>query len=159
MLPTYGDYAFCLTPSGNPIAMLDSKVYRFDESNKAYPAFPETSLAFAMICLFTPENRFVSKGGDTIHNLRSTFGQGKFPYDGRNNPVPFAVRGAFRSVTTTAREINNVQGTVFGFAVPKWMEQLCGPEFRCCFRSGCHSMGGEVVDFETVSGTFVDWAT
>lgn len=157
-LTSYGDYAICLTPDGQPIVMIDSQYWSFDENHKAHTPPAETRLAFAMICLLTPENRVVSKGGDTIHTLRETFGKGKFEYDGSNNPVPFAVRGAFSKVTTTKGEMNNIQGTIFGFAVPRWMESLSGVGFRCCFRSGCHSKGGEVVDFSTISGTFVDWA-
>lgn len=111
-----------------------------------------------MMCLLTPENRYVRGGGDTITNLRDAFTKGKFEYDGANNPVPFAVRGAFSSVTTTKGELKNVQGTIFGFAVPAWMESVSGPGIRCCFLSGCHMKGGEVVDFLSISGTFVEWA-
>lgn len=139
--------------------LLDSKAYLFDNDNKAHPAPPDQRLAFAMICLLTPENRVVTPGGgDTLENLRETFKRGKFEYDGFNNPVPFAVRGAFSSVTTTKGEMNNVQGTIFGWAVPKWMESLSGPGIRCCFLSGCGMKGGEVVDYLSIDGTFVEWA-
>jgi hypothetical protein len=111
-----------------------------------------------MICHHVPENRVVTGGGDTISNLRETFKKGKYQYDGFNNPVPFAVRGAFSSVTTTNGTLRNVQGTVFGWAVPGWMESICGPGVRCCFLSGCHMKGGEVVDYLSVEGTFVEWA-
>lgn len=137
---------------------IDSKAYLFDEHNKATPASPDTRLAFAMICLLTPENRVDNKGGDTPTNLRKTFGKGKFEYDGSNNPVPFAVRGGFSSVTTTKGEMKNVQGTIFGWVVPEWMESFSGSGIRACFLSGCHVHGGEVVDYTSVKGTFVEWA-
>lgn len=125
---------------------MDSKAYTLDDRNKASAAPPDTPLAFAMMCLFTPENRIVNPdAGDTIKNLRDTFRKGKFQYDGINNPVPFAVRGAFSSVKTTKGELKGVQGTIFGFAVPAWMESVSGPGIRCCFLSGCHTTGGEVL--------------
>jgi alpha-acetolactate decarboxylase len=139
--------------------LVDSKAYTFDDNHKATAASPDTPLAFAMLCLFTPENRVVNpNGGDTIENLRDTFKKGKFDYDGINNPVPFAVRGAFSSVKTTKGELKGVQGTIFGFAVPAWMESLSGPGVRCCFLSGCRTIGGEVLDYSSTRGTFVEWA-
>ena len=112
-----------------------------------------------MMCLFTPENRVVKQnGGDTMDNLRDTFKEGKYQYDGINSPVPFAVRGAFSSVKTTKGELKGVVGTIFGFAVPAWMENVSGPGIRCCFLSGCRLEGGGVLDYSSTRGTFVEWA-
>lgn len=140
------------------MTLIDSKPYRFDTRNKASTPSLDTHIAFAMICLFTPENRVVTGGGDNISNLRENFAKGKYESDGRNNPIPFAVRGAFNKVKTTCGEIEGVQGMIFGFVVPKWMESISGSRVRCCFLSGCHRKGGEVVDFESISGTFIEWA-
>lgn len=155
----YGDYAYCLTPTGQTVILIDSKAFILDSNNKASAASPNTPLAFAMMCLFVPENRIVKpNGGDTMENLRDTFKEGKYEYDGINNPVPFAVRGAFSSVKTTKGEMQGVQGTIFGFAVPAWMESVSGPGIRCCFLSGCRTEGGEVLDYSSTRGTFVEWA-
>lgn len=75
--------------------------------------------------------------------------------------MPFAVRGAFRFVQTTQGRLEDVQGTIFGFGIPRWLEGISGPApagFRCCFLSGCRRVGGEVVDFLSIGGTFVEWA-
>lgn len=112
-----------------------------------------------MMCLFTPENRIVKPdGGDAMANLRGTFKKGKYQYYGINNPVPFAMRGAFSSVKTTKGEFKGVVGTIFGFAVPAWMESVSGPGIRCCFISGCRTQGGDVLDYSSTRGTFVEWA-
>jgi len=154
----YGDYAYCLTSGGEAILLIDSKAWIFDDNHNAELAPPDTPLAFAMMCLFTPENRIVKpNGGDTMANLRDTFKKGKFQYDGINNPVPFAVRGAFSILKTTKGELKGAHGTIFGFAVPAWMENVSGPGIRCCFLSGCHKLGGEVVDYHSTRGTFVEW--
>ncbi|KAM0719854.1 hypothetical protein Q7P37_003989 [Cladosporium fusiforme] len=137
----------------------DSKPYHFTTANKVDTPCADARLAFAMICLFKPENRVDNGGGDTLANLRETFAKGKYESDGRNNPLPFCVRGAFSSVKTKFGELKRVQGVIFGFALPKWMESISGSGMRCCFLSGCNRFGGEVVDFESVSGTFVEWAT
>lgn len=112
--------------------------------------------------------------------------KGKYHYDGRNDATPFAVRGAFRwirikeksSETTTmttqteseykdeesGKDVNlleGVQGVIFGFLLPEWMRgPIGGPdEALCCFVSGCRGFGGEVEGFESVKGTFLEWAT
>jgi hypothetical protein len=107
LLTGYGDYAYCLAPNGQPIVLIDSKAYIFDDDdNNAATPPPTMPLAYTMMCLFMPENRVVKpNGGDTIANLRDTFKKGKFQYDGINNPVPFAVRGAFSSLKTTKGEL------------------------------------------------------
>jgi hypothetical protein len=112
--------------------------------------------------------------------------KGKFHYDGKNHATPFAVRGAFRWIQlktrgdggTASKErqdsgegpgkgkgreglLERVQGVIFGFLLPRWMRgAICGPdEVLCCFVSGCRMFGGEVEGFETVEGTFLEWAT
>lgn len=125
---------------------------------------PETAVAFAMIALFRPENRANNNGDDTLSNLRRTFSQGRFGAggSGKNRLMVFAVRGAFSFVDTTKGRLENVQGTIFGFALPKWLEGISfsgSSGVRCCFLSGCHRRGGEVVDYLSIAGTFVEWAT
>lgn len=96
--------------------------------------------------------------------------KGKFHYDGRNHATPFAVRGAFRWVRLKAKSqgqgqdsglLEGVQGVIFGFLLPTWMRgAIDGPdEALCCFVSGCRGFGGEVGGFESVQGTFLEWAT
>jgi hypothetical protein len=123
-----------------------------------------------------------------LSNIRITMAlKGKFHYDGRNHATPFAVRGAFKwiqlkktrqnpraaaraqtggggdSATGERKEglLQGVQGTIFGFLLPSWMRgPIGGPEEAvCCFISGCRMFGGEVQNFETVEGTFLEWAT
>lgn len=76
----------------------------------------------------------------------------------------FAVRGAFTFVLLdSGARLENVQGTVFGFALPSWLEGISFSKgssgVRCLFLTGCRRRGGEVVDYLSIAGTFVEWAT
>lgn len=150
LLPIYGDHAYALTPDGTPILILDSKIYCFDSQSTTNAPPPSTPIAFAIITLFRPSDRTNNaSGGDTLSNLRLTFSQSGG--SGKNHPIVFAIRGAFSSVSfTTGARLENVQGTVFGFALPKWLEGLSfsssgsgsGSRVRCLFLSGCRGRGG-----------------
>jgi hypothetical protein len=113
----------------------------------------------------------------TLTNLRIVMAlKGKFQYDGRDHATPFAVRGAFRWIQLKSRSqgqqagregeeggnlLEGVQGVIFGFLLPGWMRGAIGgpEEVLCCFVSGCRGFGGEVEGFESVEGTFLEWAT
>lgn len=158
-LTQYGDYAYGFFPCGTPLALIDSQPYIFTQDGEADKADAEAPVAFAMICLFHPQNRIVTGGGDTVGNLRETLGRGQFGYDGRNSPVVFAVRGAFKLVKLKfGVTFEDVQGVVCGFALPGWMEAISGKGFRCVFVSGCKRLGGEVLDFDSIQGSFVEWS-
>ena len=105
--------------------------------------------------------------------------KGKCHYDGRNHATPFAVRGAFRWIRikdcksriesedqnkASGKDVNlleGVQGVIFGFLLPEWMRGAIGgpEEVLCGFVSGCRGFGGEVEGFESVEGSFLEWAT
>ena len=142
------------------MVQMDQIAYKFSSSGAASKATQSEQLPFVMVCVFQPENRVLQEGGgDTLANLRSTFeGKGRTGHDGKNTPMPFAVRGAFERVQTEQGTLENVQGTIFGYAIPPWAREVSGESIRCAFLNGDKTKGGSVVDFKSQHGTFVEWA-
>lgn len=141
------------------MVQMDQVAYKFSSDGKATKASMNEQLPFVMVCVFQAESRILQEGGgDTMANLRETFKKGRTGNDGKNTPMPFAVRGAFSSVQTQHETLENVQGTIFGYAVPPWAKEVSGPSIQCAFLSGDKTRGGTVVDFKSTHGTFVEWA-
>lgn len=138
---------------------MNSVAWKFSKDGKAQKAATHEQLPFVLVCVFSSENRImVDGGGDTMANLKETFHNKGRTQDGRNTPMPFAIRGAFTSLQTTHETLKDVQGTIFGYSIPPWQETVSGPTIQCAFLSGDHAKGGQVVDFESTHGTFVEWA-
>jgi alpha-acetolactate decarboxylase len=166
-LTNHGTYGYGFYEDGSEMLQAETVAYRFDSSGKATKAQQHEQMPFVMVCVFEPEAR-AHADGITLKNLREWWAGQGMEKGGKNTPMPFAVRGAFSSVTTSHGVLKDVQGTIFGYAVPDWQKDIsggwsgedgAGQGLRCAFLSGDKSRGGTVLDFTSIRGTFVEWAT
>ncbi|OQO11735.1 hypothetical protein B0A48_03462 [Cryoendolithus antarcticus] len=163
-LTNHGTYGYGFFADGTTMLQVDRTAYTFSSTGKATKAAQDAQLPFVMVCVFQPERRLGVDGMfGNMTVLRDMFKNG----EGQkvNVPIPFAVRGAFSKVKTKEGEWKNVQGTIFGFAVPKWASGVSGGwdgekanGLRCAFLSGDKGTGGTVEDFECVTGSFLEFA-
>ena len=58
----------------------------------------------------------------------------------------------------TAEMLQNVEGGIFGFVVPKWLQMISGPRVHCYFLSRDMSTGGQVLGFESKGDVTVQFA-
>ncbi|ORY01434.1 hypothetical protein BCR34DRAFT_592263 [Clohesyomyces aquaticus] len=156
-LTTHGTFGVGVYEDGSLMNLLSSTAYLIKESGTSCPAPANERLAFAMVTLFEPTHALglpAISMQDLIEGVEK-----KELGDARavNSLVSFRVETEFKEIEIEVPErmqtIYGVRGTVFGFVVPGWMKDICGPRMHAHFlqREGEEGdrAGGRVVDFET----------
>lgn len=136
----------------NDMIQLDSIAYSIDPEGNVEKAGKEDCLPHVMVTVFQPNQRSKLPVGANAKIVREMFAKNK------NTPMPFRIHGAFKYLSTQQETYWNVQGTVFGFAVPGWQKSVSGEGLQCCFLSADKRRGGRVREFEVGEGSGVEWA-
>lgn len=149
--------------NGNLMVLEAGKAYEIDTSGEARLAGPEKLLPFAMVTIFRPirEVRTVLSCMKDLVELMSIANMDISPLGvgGTNSYMPFQLEGLFEYMKVElafgfGNTYRDVRGTIFGFAVPEWMEAVSGPRIHCHFLSEDPETdevreGGRVVEFKT----------
>ncbi|KAF2014536.1 hypothetical protein BU24DRAFT_451550 [Aaosphaeria arxii CBS 175.79] len=164
-LSSHGDFGLCAFSASRPLLLIAGAPFIVDEACNLHPVAPaDERLAFAMVSVFRPDSSLMFPNGKLT---RKTLGTA-FDEASRNSICPFSFQASFTSVKLSsnatgsedgvvARELKDVEGFVFGYAVPEWMRGICGPRVFCWFVASGGSgddgrpggrAGGWVVDFE-----------
>lgn len=138
---------------------IDSTAYTLTPDGKAHKAPRDATVPFVMVTTYQPTFSSSAPDGFRKAQLRSLFASGGEVIGGRNTPMPFRIRGAFKSVQLGGGlALDEVRGTVFGYMIPAWQEGISGAGAQCCFLSEDGKSGGRVLDFEAGQDVKVDWA-
>lgn len=149
--------------NGCLMVLEDGKAYAIESNGDARPAAHHELLPFAMVTIFRPirEVRTVLRSMEDLTKLMSIANMDISPLGvgGTNSYMPFQVEGHFMHMAIDNGQgvqkcFANVRGTIFGFAVPEWMETVSGPRIHCHFlsedtESEYKRVGGRVVEFKT----------
>lgn len=157
-LTNHGTHGIGIFEDGSDMIQIDQKAYVLDKNGKASQGPQNKQLPFVKVCVFQPSYRTTAPVGTNIGSLRKVFESGGPSAGGSNTPMPFAVKGGFKSVKTTHQTFENAYGTIFGYAIPSWQSGVSGEGMQCCFLSGDKMTGGRVTEFESNAGTNVEWA-
>lgn len=155
---THGTGYFESTPatsSSRPDDMiqLDSTAYTIDAQGTAKQAERGACMSHTSVVVFQPTHRFKAPPGTSSTKIKEeVFSMG------RNTPMSFSAKGAFKSITTEQKSFESVKGTIFGFVIPVWQKDVSGEGMVCCFLSEDKTAGGRVEAFETGDAVEVDWA-
>ncbi|KAF2146968.1 uncharacterized protein K452DRAFT_294486 [Aplosporella prunicola CBS 121167] len=138
---TYGIGIFCPNSNANAnsghenagndtLILLDSTAYRVSggggsggKKGAVSVAAPEAGLPFAMVTPFAPTCRSAINGLNGIEALENEFKE--MP----NSYVSFRIKARFESVLLERDDgevVRDVEGTIFGFAVPVWAAPVSG---------------------------------
>lgn len=128
----------------------NGEAYALSTDNKASPAPEGARLPFAMVTIFRPTFRMEVPQLD-MESLDDLLSSPKLAHARAVNTLaPFKVVGLFKSVEfTNGGEQSNLNGIVFGFAVPTWMKNISGHRIHAHFLADSGEVGGRVEDFET----------
>jgi alpha-acetolactate decarboxylase len=141
------------TARPHDMIQLDSIAYTIGKDGTAKPAERGACMPHTSVVVFQPTYRLKPTPGTTSSKIKEeVFNMG------RNTPMSFRVEGAFKSVTTEQKSYESVKGTIFGFVIPSWQEEVSGEGLVCCFLSEDKKTGGRVKEFETGEAAEVDWA-
>jgi alpha-acetolactate decarboxylase len=132
---------------------LDSTAYTISKDGTAKAADRGACMSHTSVVVFQPTHRFKAPPGTSSNKIKEeVFSMG------RNTPMSFSAKGAFKSITTEQKSFEGVRGTIFGFVIPSWQKEVSGDGLVCCFISEDKNSGGRVKEFETGQAVEVDWA-
>jgi alpha-acetolactate decarboxylase len=135
------------TARPHDMIQLDSIAYTIGKDGTAKPAERGACMPHTSVVVFQPTYRLKPTPGTTSSKIKEeVFNMG------RNTPMSFRVEGAFKSVTTEQKSYESVKGTIFGFVIPSWQEEVSGEGLVCCFLSEDKKTGGRVKEFEIPAG-------
>lgn len=141
---------------GTQMILLDSEAYQLRKDGSALPA-PDARLAFAMITKYQPtyQIQVPELSSESLEDLISS------PDLVRsiNTLVPFQITARFTSVVLeTGGTHKNITGKIFGFVVPRFMKNICGPRVHASFLDEDENKGGLVSEFEVYEGVALSFA-
>jgi alpha-acetolactate decarboxylase len=137
----------------NDMIQLDSTAYTISKDGTVKAADRGACMSHTSVVVFQPTHRFKAPPGTSSNKIKEeVFSMG------RNTPMSFSAKGAFKSITTEQKSFEGVKGTIFGFVIPSWQKEVSGDGLVCCFISEDKKSGGRVKEFETGQAVEVDWA-
>jgi len=185
-LTGYGSHGIgTFTDMDGELLFLDGIAYQFTSDGKVRLAPGHLSLPFVQVTKFIPEYSLNTQARIRKEDLLDIFAQGGPDAGGKNNFIPFQLRGSFNSVdvraagpqkhpgqslaevTADAREwsLTNVIGTMFGIMSPEWTQGISVAGAHIHFVSdpnpedpSAQQVGGHVRNFAIDGGVEVQWA-
>jgi len=148
-LTSHGTHGIGVYEDGAFMVLLDRQAYAIRSDGTVVPAPQESRLPFAMVTIFHATHRvqLPSLSFEGLEDLISSAELG--PARGINTYVPFKIKAKFSSVgLKDGGARRDVEGTVFGFVVPRWMRDVSGPRVHAHFIDEDEMKGGRVADFQ-----------
>ncbi|KAF2648418.1 hypothetical protein K491DRAFT_249132 [Lophiostoma macrostomum CBS 122681] len=158
-LTSHGDHGIGTFEDGSLMILVDSRAYMISKDRKAAVAPSQARLPFAMVTIFQPRVRFEGLDSLSFDDLDQVLSQlSNTGHGGPNSVLPFKVGGKFAMVSLETENggeaYHDVEGSIFGYIVPKWMSSISGPKYHCHFLSEekkstvSGRIGGRVLDFK-----------
>jgi alpha-acetolactate decarboxylase len=151
-LTSHGSDGIGIFEDGSLMLLRESVAYCI-RNGKADIAPMDARLPFAMVTIFRPTIQ-VQIPTLILQSLDERLSRRAVGHMwGPNTLMPFKVEANFASILLEGGEEHyDLEGAIFGFVVPSWMEGICGPRFHCYFVGKVHEdsgrFGGRVHDFE-----------
>lgn len=148
-LTSHGTHGLGVYEDGSLMILIDRQAYALRKDGTVVPAPMDARLPFAMVTIFQPTYRIKlpNLSFEELEELVSSEELG--PAKGVNTLMPFTITAAFASVSLEqSGELTNIEGTIFGFVVPRWMREISGPRIHAHFLDEEESTGGRVEGFE-----------
>jgi alpha-acetolactate decarboxylase len=148
-LTTHGTDGLGVYEDGSLMILLDEQACAIRKEGTVVPAPMNDRLAFAMVTIFRPTHHveLPELSFEGLEELMESSELG--PARGINTIMPFKMRAKFSSVSLgTGGTLSAIEGTIFGFVVPKWMRDTCGPRIQAYFLNEDESKSGRVEGFE-----------
>ena len=158
-LTSHGTDGIGIYEDGSLMVLVDRQAYAIRKQGTAVPAPQDARLPFAMVTIFQPTYR-VQLPSLTFEGLEDLISSTELgPAKGINTIIPFKIVGAFASIVLEPGGTRTgVEGTVFGFVVPKWMKDISGPRIHAHFVDESGNKGGRVSDFEIEEAVTLSFA-
>lgn len=164
--------------------LIDSVAWQITSDGNVRRAALDAVLPYVMVTIFEPVFGIaVSKDGMSKGELEEVLFESKGAHGGGpNSYMPFRIHGKFKSVQVSAvakqkndtaslgevreqgmlKTVEDVKGTIFGFASPPWAQGISVAGVHCHFLSeegtDGKRTGGHVKSFELTQGGRVEWA-
>lgn len=158
-LTTHGNHGIGAYEDGTYMIMIDRQCFTIRADGTSVPAPQESRLPFAMVTVWNATHRvqIPNLSFEGLEDLLSSTDLG--PVRGINTYEPFKIFTKFASIgLKEGGTRRNIEGTVFGFVVPKWMRDVSGPRIHAHFVDESETKGGRVVDFEIEEPVTVEFA-
>ncbi|KAF2743275.1 hypothetical protein M011DRAFT_222764 [Sporormia fimetaria CBS 119925] len=176
-LLSYGTDGVGALEDGRLLTLSDCEAYSVDDRGNVSPADKDARLAFVMVTIFRPLRavRLAIPSKSYLDDLLSNKIMDSLELGGANSLLPLHIQGKFKSMKVARRyvirreedefELKDVEGMVFGFMVPPWMEGICGPRIHFHLlgtgpagEEGGPRIGGKVLEFETDGAAVISLA-
>ncbi|KAF1918627.1 alpha-acetolactate decarboxylase [Ampelomyces quisqualis] len=148
-LTSHGTHGIGIYEDSSLMILLDRSAYAIRKDGTAVPAPLDDKLPFAMVTVFQPTYRFKLPSLSLEELEALVEAQDLGVARGVNTLMPFQISTTFSSVALEqGGSLHGVEGTIFGYVVPKWMREISGPRIHAHFLNEEESKGGRVEGFE-----------
>jgi alpha-acetolactate decarboxylase len=148
-LTSHGTHGIGVYEDGSLMMLLERQAYALRKDGTVVPGPMDARLPFAMVTIFQPTYRIKlpTLTFDELEDIVSSEELG--PAKGINTLMPFIITATFSGMELEqGGSFTNIEGTMFGFVVPKWMREISGPRIHAHFINEEEGKGGKVVGFE-----------
>jgi alpha-acetolactate decarboxylase len=148
-LTSHGTDGIGVYEDGSLMILLDQVAHAFRKDGTVVPAPMNAQLPFAMVTIYKPTYRIKlpDLSFDGLEELVASSDLG--PARGINTLMPFKIHAKFSSVSLeVGGTLSAIEGTVFGYVVPRWMRDISGPRIHAHFLDEEETKGGRVEGFE-----------
>jgi acetolactate decarboxylase len=148
-LTSHGTDGIGVYEDGSLMVLLDRQAHAIRKDGTVVPAPMNDRLPFAMVTIYHPTYRIKlpELNFEGLEELIESSELG--PAKGINTLMPFKVHAKFSSVNLeVGGEYTGIEGTIFGFMVPRWMRDISGPRIHAHFLDEEETKGGRVEGFE-----------
>jgi alpha-acetolactate decarboxylase len=147
-LTSHGTDGIGVYEDGSLMILLDQQAYAIRKDGTVVPAPTNARLPFAMVTIYHSTHRVQLPSLD-LEGFEDLIASSELgPAKGINTLVPFKISGTFASISLDhGGSLTSIEGTIFGFVVPKWMREISGPRIHAHFLDESETKGGLVIDF------------
>jgi alpha-acetolactate decarboxylase len=158
-LTSHGTDGIGVYEDGTIMILLDQQAYAIRKDGTVVPAPMTARLPFAMVTIFQSTYRVQLPSLD-LEGLEDLIASSELgPAKGINTLMPFKISGTFTLIALEqGGSLTGVEGTIFGFVVPKWMREISGPRIHAHFLNEEETKGGLVTDFEVAEKVTLGFA-
>jgi acetolactate decarboxylase len=129
--------------------LIERQAYALRKDGTVVPGPMQERLPFAMVTIFQPTYRIKlpTLSLDELEEIVSSEELG--PAKGINTLMPFTITATFSGMELEqGGSFANIEGTMFGFVVPRWMREISGPRIHAHFVDEEEGKGGKVASFQ-----------
>jgi alpha-acetolactate decarboxylase len=148
-LTSHGTHGLGVYEDGSLMILIERQAYALRKDGTVVPGPMQERLPFAMVTIFQPTYRIKlpTLSFDELEEIVSSEELG--PAKGINTLMPFTITATFSGMELEqGGSFANIEGTMFGFVVPRWMREISGPRIHAHFVDEEEGKGGKVAGFQ-----------